>query len=124
METRRIRLLIVDDSKVTRNTFKQICASLPRVIVIGEAKNGREALSAIRELKPDVITLDIRMPLMNGIEVLQAMKQEQQAGTVIVLSAGGEEPYRQKCLELGASYVLDKVTEFEKLSRILSDLIL
>ena len=122
--TRIIRLLIVDDSKVMRHTLKLFCASIPRVVVIGEANNGLEALSAIRALKPDVITLDIRMPMMNGIEVLQAMNHEQLEGAVIVLSAIGGDPYRQKCFELGASYVLDKTTELEKLSRILSDLIL
>ena len=114
--------MIVDDSKVVRNTIKQLCAAIPRVVVIGEANNGLEALSAIRELKPDVITLDIKMPMMSGIEVLRAMNQEQLEGTVIVLSAIGEDPYRKKCFELGASYVLDKTTELEKLSQVLSDL--
>jgi len=120
--TRKIRLLIVDDSKAVRNTIKQLCASIPRVVVIGEANNGLEALSAIREVKPDVITLDIKMPMMSGIEVLRAMNQEQLEGTVIVLSAIGEDPYRQKCFELGASYVLDKTTELEKLPQVLSDI--
>jgi two-component system response regulator YesN len=74
----------------------------------------------IRKLKPDVVTLDIRMPEMNGIKVLEAIKQEKLSVTPIMLSGVGEDQYRDKCLSLGAEHFFDKATEFELLLQVLS----
>ena len=70
MTKQKIRTLVVDDSVFMRTMLKKTLAQSPNVEVIGSAQNGREALVKIKDLKPDVVTLDIEMPGMTGLEVL------------------------------------------------------
>jgi len=84
------------------------------VEVVGEAANGIEGLKLIRKLRPDVITLDIQMPEMGGIEVLKTIKAEGLDCAVIILSAMPERTYREQCLALEADYVFDKTSELKK----------
>jgi DNA-binding NarL/FixJ family response regulator len=109
-----IRLLIVDDSTEIGAMLARACIRLPRYKIVGQALDGLEAMEAIRTLAPDLITLDIRMPRMSGIEVLKAIKAEGLRCKVIVFSGAGEEEYRQECLGLGADYFFDKSREPEK----------
>jgi two-component system chemotaxis response regulator CheB len=96
--------LVVDDTVVFRRIVSDALAGLPGVEVVGTAANGKLALSRIAALDPDLVTLDIEMPEMNGIEVLEAMGRVGLMAGVIVLSAlttrGGEMTVR--ALELGA----------------------
>lgn len=79
-------VLIVDDSKLVRLTIKSILAKAGDIEVVGEAENGREGVDMARELEPDVVTLDIEMPQMNGIECLRRLLILSPA-KVIVLSS-------------------------------------
>ena len=67
----RLRLLIVDDSALMRRTLRMIFESDPAICVVGEAANGREVLTLAPELRPDVITMDVRMPIMDGLETTE-----------------------------------------------------
>jgi len=104
------RVLVVDDTVVFRRVISQALAEIPGVEVVGTASTGKLALSRLAALRPDLVTLDIEMPEMNGIEVLQAMKTAGMASQVIVLSAltvrGGE--LTMRALDLGA---LDFITK-------------
>jgi two-component system chemotaxis response regulator CheB len=71
-----VRLLIVDDSLVTRNLLERLAASDPGITVVGKAENGAQGLEQARRLRPDVITLDIEMPVMNGLDALRAIMKE------------------------------------------------
>ena len=99
-----LRVLVVDDTAVFRRIVADALAGIPGVEVVGTAANGRLALSRMAALQPDLVTLDIEMPEMNGIEVLQAMKPAGMNAGVIVLSAvtvrGGQLTVR--ALDLGA----------------------
>jgi len=99
-----IRVLVVDDAVVFRRAISDALAGLPDVEVAGTAVNGKLALVRLRALQPDLMTLDVEMPEMNGIEVLERMRAEKLETGVIVLSAltvrGGELTIR--ALELGA----------------------
>ena len=116
---RKTRVLIVDDSAKLREGLTNLCQLQSEVEVVGTARDGVEALEAIRNLKPDVVTLDIRMPGMSGIEVLRAIRRDRLGCTPIVLSGMADEFFRDKCLKLGAKYVFDKGTELEKFLRTL-----
>jgi two-component system, chemotaxis family, protein-glutamate methylesterase/glutaminase len=109
----RLRVLVVDDTIVFRKAVSDALATLPDVEVVGTAGNGKIALSRINDLKPDLLILDIEMPEMNGLEVLQAIKQNSLDVGAIVVSAltikGGE--LTMKALELGA---FDFVTKPER----------
>ncbi len=105
-----IRVLVVDDTVVFRRAVSDALAGIPGIEVVGTAANGRLALSRLAALKPDLMTLDIEMPEMNGIEVLEAMAAQGLSTGVIVLSSltvrGGELTVR--ALELGAFEFLTK----------------
>jgi two-component system chemotaxis response regulator CheB len=99
-----IRALVVDDTIVYRKIVGDVLKEIPGVEVIGTANNGKIALSKITSLKPDLITLDIEMPEVNGIEVLEALQGRPDGPMVIMLSTltrqGSEMTI--KALELGA----------------------
>ena len=76
----KLRLLIVDDSAMVRSLVSEMVLGLPQFEIVGEAQDGREGLEMLRRLKPDLVTLDVTMPRMNGIEVLRALKNEGFAG--------------------------------------------
>ena len=107
----RLRVLIVENSAVMRASLVDIFSALPGMEVVGEAKDGVEALEAIRELRPDVITLDIQMPRMSGVEVLRRIPKD--SCQVIMLTAQADNLYLEKCRELNAHHFFDKITEFE-----------
>jgi two-component system, chemotaxis family, protein-glutamate methylesterase/glutaminase len=104
------RVLVVDDTVVFRRIVSDALAGAPGVDVVGTASNGRLAIARMAALKPDLVTLDIEMPEMNGIEVLEAMAAGGMKAGVIMLSSltvrGGEMTVR--ALELGAFDFLTK----------------
>ena len=105
-----IRVLVVDDSAIFRRVVSDALGGVPGVEVVGTSSNGKLALARMAALRPDVVTLDIEMPEMNGIEVLEAMKPAGLKACVIALSAltvrGGE--LTVHALELGAFDFLTK----------------
>ena len=105
-----LRVLVVDDAIVFRRIISDALAGIPGVEVVGAASNGRLAMARITALQPDLVTLDIEMPEMSGIEVLEAMNAAGFKAGVIMLSAltvrGGEMTVR--ALELGAFDFLTK----------------
>ena len=105
-----MRVLVVDDTVLFRRIISDALADAPNVEVVGTASNGRLAMARIAALQPDLVTLDIEMPEMNGIEVLEAMAAAGMKTGVIMLSSltvrGGEMTVR--ALELGAFDFLTK----------------
>ena len=104
MGKKPLRILVVDDTVVYRKTVSDILADIPDVEVVGTANNGKIAMMKVASLKPDLLTLDIEMPEMNGLDVLRAMKTEAPDVGAIILSTlthkGGD--LTIKALELGA----------------------
>ncbi len=99
-----IKVLVVDDTIVYRKAVSDILAEMPGVEVVGVAHNGKIAVAKIQTLKPDLLTLDIEMPEMNGLEVLQYLQQQAPEVSAIMVSTltseGGDMTMR--ALELGA----------------------
>ena len=107
---KKIRVLIADDHTIVR---KGLCALLKGendITVIGEARDGREVIRKAGELSPDVILLDINMPLLNGIEVARNIKQVHPSMGVIILTMYSDEGYVHEALLAGASGYLIKNT--------------
>lgn len=86
-----IRLLIVDDSVAFRMFLRKCLTALDEVEVVGVARDGLDALAKVKELKPDVITLDMNMPRMNGMETLVALKRDHPEVAVIIVAAETED---------------------------------
>lgn len=91
MSSRPLRVLVVDDSAIYRKAVRELLEKTPDVEVVGVAANGKIALQKIEQLKPDLLTLDIEMPEMDGIEVLKHLQQNKIDVAAIMLSAFTEE---------------------------------
>jgi two-component system, chemotaxis family, chemotaxis protein CheY len=95
------RILIVDDAKFMRLTLTGILKKAEHEIV-GEAENGREAIDLYRELKPELVTMDITMPEMSGLEAMKEIKQEFPDAKVVMCSAMGQQKMVVEAIEAGA----------------------
>ena len=115
-----MNLLIVDDSDLFRDRFGKMLTNIPDLEIIGEARDVSEAMDSIQELKPDVVTLDIRMPNGNGIDVLKIMKKTGNKAKFIVITNYPYPQLRDKCLEEGAEYFFDKLNGLEEVWEILN----
>ena len=118
-----MKVFIVDDSKIVRDRLVILLSDLKKIEVIGQAKSTRQAIVAIRKLKPDVVILDIRMRDGNGIEVLANIKKDKSSPVIIMLTNYPYPQYRKKCLDAGADFFFDKSTEFERVIEVCQDLI-
>ena len=99
----KIKVLVVDDSAFMRKAIREILESDPQIEVIGVARNGKEAVEKVKELKPDVVTLDINMPVMDGKEALKIIMEENPVPVVVVSSLTTEEaPITMELLDMGA----------------------
>ena len=118
-----MRVFIADNSMPILERLKVMLSDLSEIEIIGEAKDGIGAIKAVRKLNPDVVILDIRMPGVDGIDVLNYIKNNTQNVTVIMLTNYPYPQYRKKCMELGADYFFKKSTEFENVMETLKQLI-
>ncbi|ATW49690.1 response regulator [Streptomyces xantholiticus] len=103
-----IRVLIVDDQIMVREGFSVLLNAMPDIEVIGEAVNGREAVSKVAELAPDVVLMDIRMPELNGIEATREIVAAHPGAKVLVLTTFDLDEYVYQALRAGASGFLLK----------------
>ncbi|NSL51089.1 response regulator [Calidifontibacillus erzurumensis] len=95
------RVLIVDDAKFMRMTLTNILQKGNHTVV-GEAENGRKAVELYRELKPDIVTMDITMPEMTGIEAVKQIKAIDPQAKIIMCSAMGQQKLVVEAIEAGA----------------------
>jgi DNA-binding NarL/FixJ family response regulator len=118
-----LRVVIVDDSVVIRQRLVGLLEDVGGIQVVGIATDGHEGLDAILTLNPDVVILDIRMPGMSGIELMEDLRRRDVSPTIIVLTNFPYPAYRKRCQELGAEYFFDKSTEFPAAVEVLQGLV-
>jgi DNA-binding NarL/FixJ family response regulator len=118
-----LRVFIADDSVLVRERLQAQLAEMDGIELVGQSSNALEAIEAIRQLRPDVVILDIRMPGGNGIQVLEAVKQGDAPPVVSMLTAFAYPQYRTKCQAAGADYFFDKTTEFDDVLKVLEQLL-
>jgi NarL family two-component system response regulator LiaR len=106
-----IRVLIVDDHAMLRKGLEVFLLSYPDLQLVGEAANGKEALTLCADLKPDIVLMDLMMPIMDGITATRHIHNDFPEVRVIVLTSFGEERLIKNVLEAGAiSYLFKKVS--------------
>lgn len=111
------KILIVDDHMVVREGLKMILETDHRFEIAGEAENGQAALRLIEQLSPDIVLLDLNMPVMSGEETLQALNAKQSEIPVIILTTYNEDDLMINALALGAKGYLLKDTSRDELFR-------
>ena len=117
--TSKIRILLADDHTLLRNGISAILEDEADIIVVGEADNGREAVRLADQLKPNIVLIDIAMPLLNGLEATRQIKHEHPGISVLVLTMYDNEEYFRKMLEVGASgYIIKRAAATELVSAI------
>jgi len=105
---RKIQILIADDHKLMRSGLRLLIEQQSDCSVVGEASDGREAVSLAKSLRPDVVVMDISMPSLNGIEAAQQITQHHPETGVIILSMHSDESYVLRALKAGAKGYLLK----------------
>ena len=112
-----IRVLLVDDHAVVRHGLKMFLGLDPDLEVVGEAENGEEAIRLIPDLNPEVVLMDLLMPVMDGIEAITHIRQEFPNIEVIALTSVLEDEAVMKAMRAGAIGYLLKDTQAEELRR-------
>jgi two-component system, NarL family, response regulator LiaR len=112
-----IRVLITDDHSVVRQGLRMFLSLDPDIEVVGEADNGRKSVTMARELKPDVILMDLLMPVMDGIEATQAIRSELPEVEVMALTSVLGDASVTGAIKAGAIGYLLKDTDAEELHR-------
>jgi DNA-binding NarL/FixJ family response regulator len=118
-----ITLAVIDDSAAIRRRVVSMVNQIDGVRLVGEAEDALEGLDLIREAKPDVVILDIRMTNRSGIGLLEDLKYDTYMPIIIVLTNYPYVAYRQRCLQLGARYFFDKTTEFVRVAEVVKGLV-
>ena len=118
-----MKVLIADDSEILRDRIKESLRDLNMVEIIGEAKNGIEALKIIKEQKPDFILLDLRMPELNGFEVLKKIRENGYKPKVCIYTNYAYTQYKKRCIKEGADYFFDKNSDFEDVKNLIINLV-
>jgi DNA-binding NarL/FixJ family response regulator len=110
-----IRVLIADDEDMVRAGFRLVLAREADIDVVGEAADGRQAVAEVERLRPDIVLMDIRMPVMDGIEATQRIAEMSLDSRVVVLTTFDEDAYVYGALQAGASGFLLKYAPAENL---------
>lgn len=104
----KIRLLLVDDHEIVRAGLRMLFLAEPDMTIVGEAGSGQEALRLVRELKPDVVLMDVAMPGMTGIEATRQIKDASPETAVLALTMYEDEQYFFEMIHAGAAGYIPK----------------
>ena len=110
MESEKVRVLLVDDHTVVRQGLRVLLEAEPDMCIVGEAETGRQAVQLTKKYLPDVVVMDIAMPMLNGLEATRQVLKEVPAAKVLVLSSYSDEEYVHQLTEAGAAGYLLKQT--------------
>ena len=113
---KRIRVLIVDDHTLVRDGIRSLLALTADIEIVGEATNGKEALEKARQLLPDVVLMDLAMPIMGGLEATRRIRRELAATKILALTQYDDSEYVIPVIEAGARGFVTKMASFSELS--------
>jgi len=117
--TPKIRILIADDHTLLRNGICALLEAEADMVIVGEASDGREAVRLAGQLKPNVVLMDIAMPLLNGLESTRQIKHDHPEINILVLTMYDNEEYFREMLEVGASgYIIKRAAATELVTAI------
>jgi len=113
---RQIKVLIVDDHTLVRDGIRALLMLALDIEVIGEAANGKEALDKIKQLVPDIVLMDLAMPIMGGLDTIRRIRKDYPATKVLVLTQYDDSDYVIPAIEAGARGFITKMAAFSELA--------
>jgi len=113
---KKIKVLIVDDHTLVRAGIRSLLALVEGIEVVGEASDGKEALAKVKSLMPDVVLMDLAMPVMGGLEATRRLRKEYPALKVLALTQYDDSEYVIPIIEAGASGFVTKMSAFSELA--------
>jgi len=113
---KKIKVLIVDDHKLVRDGIRSLLSLVADIEVVGEAANGKEALEKVAELAPDVVLMDLAMPIMGGLEATRRIRKEFKGTKVVALTQYDDSEYVIPVIEAGAIGFVTKMGAFSELA--------
>ena len=120
-ERKNMRVLVVDDATSVRQRLLASFRKAKGIDQVAEAETGEEALELLGEFKPDLVTLDLMLPGMSGLEVLEEMRARDPAVKIVVFTNYPYPAFRRKCLALGANQFFGKSTEVERILEVIRE---
>lgn len=118
-----IRTLLADDHMIVREGLRSLLLADGGIEVVGEALNGREAVDMTKALKPDVVVMDIAMPLLNGLEATRQILSAVPGTKVLILSAHSDDAYIDRVVAIGAAGFLIKQTSAQILAKAIREVV-
>jgi DNA-binding NarL/FixJ family response regulator len=110
---KRITVLLADDNRIVRTEFRKILELEDDLEVVGEAKNGREAVVMVKKLCPEIILMDVAMPVLNGLQATRQILKASPATKILMFSAHSDEVYVEAAINSGAIGYLIKQTSVD-----------
>src|SRR5690606_25959795 len=110
-----IKLLLVDDHDIVRTGLRMVIEKMPGIKIVGEAKDGQQAMDMVAEVKPDVVLMDINMPRISGLEATRKITAADPYVRIIILTIHAQNPYPKQLLDAGANGYLTKGCAAEEL---------
>ncbi len=118
-----MKVLLADDSGLILERLQEALRSFKHIEIVGSFKNGTETLEGLRVLKPQIAIVDIKMPGLNGLEVLQEIRKEDKNLKIIILTFYASEYHRQQAIHSGADYFFSKVDDFDKAIQVVVNMV-
>lgn len=117
----KITVLLADDHTIVREGLRMLLEVEKNIEVVAEARSGREAVALVQKFRPDVVVMDIAMPLLNGFEAARKILKTVPTTKILILSAHSDDEYVERVMELGASGYLIKQSSSEVLSKAIQE---
>lgn len=118
-----MRILIADDSVLILERLSEMLNTHQQIEIVGECKNGTEALEALRNLKPDLAIVDLKMPGLTGLQVISEIRKENKTLQFILLTLHTSNSYRQMAMDAGANYFFSKSDDFDKVEMVVNEML-
>lgn len=118
-----MKVFIADDSILILERLREMLESYSQVEIVGSCNNGIDALKSLRNLKPDLTILDLKMPGLSGLNVLSEIRKENKTIKIIILTLFSSDTYRQMAIQSDADYFFSKADDFEKVALIVAELV-
>ena len=115
-----MRVLLADDSDLILIRLEEMVRKHDQAEIVGSFKNGTHTLEALRDMKPDLAIVDIKMPGLSGLKVLSEIRKENKTIKFIILTFNSSDYYRRVAIQSGADYFFSKSDDFEKVSQVVA----